>query len=92
MTGGFFGKWFVFVQLVEQDMIGVAVLGALMSVIALGYYLRVIVTMWMQPLNDASDANVAAPQALPASIATFVCALGVLAMGLLPGWFLGLLG
>ena len=92
MTGGFFGKWFVFVQLVEQDMIGVAVLGALMSVIALGYYLRVIVTMWMQPLDDASDANVAAPQALPASIATFVCALGVLAMGLLPGWFLGLLG
>lgn len=91
-TGGFMGKWFVFVQLVEQDMIGVAVLGALMSVVALGYYLRVIVAMWMQPLEDEAEANTPAPQALPASVATLVCAVGVLAMGLAPGWFLGLLG
>ena len=90
-TGGFFGKWFVFVQLVEQDMIGVAILGALMSVIALGYYLRVIVTMWMQPLDDESSAGQPAPQALPASVATLVCAVGVFAMGIMPGWFLGFL-
>lgn len=91
-TGGFFGKWFVFVELVNQDMKGVAILGALMSVIALGYYLRVIVAMWMQPLEDESTANTPAPQTLPASIATLVCVLGVLVMGLMPSLFLDLLG
>jgi NADH-quinone oxidoreductase subunit N len=90
-TGGFFGKWFVFSVLVKEGMYGVAILGALMSVIALGYYLRVIVTLWMEPLAEV-DAERRAPVTLPAGIATAVCALGVLVMGLLPGWFLGLLG
>ena len=90
-TGGFFGKWFVFAVLVREEMYGVAVLGALMSVIALGYYLRVIVTLWMEPLPEA-DAERRAPVTVPAGIATGVCALGVLVLGLMPGWFLGLLG
>src|SRR5262245_13880686 len=47
-TAGFLGKWFVFSVLVRADMILVAVLGALLSVVALGYYLRVIVVLYMQ--------------------------------------------
>jgi NADH-quinone oxidoreductase subunit N len=90
-TGGFFGKWFVFTVLVQQGMIGVAVLGALMSVVALGYYLRVIVVMWMEPLAEGEEDRVA-PVTLPAALATGLCAFGVLAMGLAPGWFLALLG
>ena len=90
-TGGFFGKWFVFTVLVNQGMIGVAVLGALMSVVALGYYLRVIVVMWMQPLAE-DQVDTVAPTTLPAAVATALCAFGVIAMGLAPGWFLALLG
>ena len=90
-TGGFFGKFMVFMVLVEQKMIAVAILGALLSVVALGYYLRIIVTMWMQPLAEG-EADRQAPSTLPASIVTGVCAAGVLFMGLMPGWFLGLLG
>src|SRR5262249_22541314 len=48
-TGGFLGKWFVFAVLVDAHLILVAVLGALLSVVALAYYLRVIVAMYMQP-------------------------------------------
>jgi len=90
-TGGFFGKWLVFTVLVQENMIGVAILGVLMSVVALGYYLRVIVAMWMEPLDEAEVDRVA-PQTLPAAVATALCAFGVLAMGLAPGWFIALLG
>jgi NADH-quinone oxidoreductase subunit N len=53
-TGGFLGKWFVFSVLVRADMILVAVLGALLSVVALGYFLRVLVALDMpQPLGES---------------------------------------
>jgi|FLOH01.1.fsa_nt_gi NADH-quinone oxidoreductase subunit N len=90
-TGGFMGKLYVFMLLVKQDMIAVAILGALLSVIALGYYLRIIVTMWMEPLGEGEEAKLA-PVTLPASIVTGLCVAGVLVMGLMPGWLLGLLG
>jgi NADH-quinone oxidoreductase subunit N len=90
-TGGFMGKLYVFMLLVKQEMIAVAILGALLSVIALGYYLRVIVTMWMVPLAEGDEGK-QAPATLPASVVTGACAFGVLALGCMPGWFLGLMG
>ena len=90
-TGGFLGKWFAFSVLVEADLIAVAVLGALLSVVALGYYLRVIVTLYMQP--PAEGAPRSAPGGTPsAALATALCVVLVLATGLLPALFLGPLG
>ena len=88
-TGGFLGKWLVFSTLVEAKLYGIAVLGALLSVVALGYYLRILVTLYMQP-QDESIAPPMAARPLTAGAATVACAVGVLAMGILPGWFLGL--
>jgi NADH-quinone oxidoreductase subunit N len=85
-TGGFLGKWFVFSVLVRADMILVAVLGALLSVVALGYYLRVIVALYMQqPIGESAP-----PLERPAvaGAATAACCVFVLLMGLMPGWFL----
>ena len=90
-TGGFLGKWFVFSVLWEADMIGIAILGVLLSVVALGYYLRVIVTMFMLPAGDEPPTPFAV-RPLTAGIATVLCAIFVLAMGLTPQWFLGLIG
>lgn len=89
-TGGFLGKWFVFSVLVRADLLLVAVLGALLSVVALGYYLRVIVVMYMQP----AEAGARAPETvrpLTAGVATLVCCAFVVAMGVAPGLFLGAL-
>jgi len=88
-TAGFLGKWFVFTVLVRADMILVAVLGALLSVVALGYYLRVIVVLYMH----APPEELEPPRAnrWTASLAGAVCAGFVLAMGLFPSVFLGLL-
>lgn len=87
-TGGFLGKWFVFSTLVQADMVPLAIAGALFSVIALGYYLRVIIALFMEPAPAG-----AAPTSMrmPAVIATGVCAALVLATGILPGIWLGLL-
>ena len=89
-TGGFLGKYLVFAVAVRAHMVPMAVLGVLLSVIALGYYLRIIVAMWMQPpLADAPQPSTHA-LVVPAAIATTVCAVLVLALGVLPGWFLAL--
>ncbi|MBK8978205.1 MAG: NADH-quinone oxidoreductase subunit N [Planctomycetes bacterium] len=94
LTGGFLGKYLVFYSAVRADMIGVAVIGVLLSVVALGYYLRVVVALYMQP-EPASLAGVAVPARrtlLPASFATGACAALVLLLGVLPRWFLTQIG
>ena len=89
-TGGFLGKWLVFSNLVSAELYGIAIAGALLSVVALGYYLRVIVALYMQPADDSRAAPYAA-RPLTAGLATVLCVAGVLLTGLAPGLFLGLL-
>jgi len=90
-TGGFLGKWFAFSVLVKSGMIWVAVLGVLMSVVALGYYLRVIVVMYMQEAPEGQPSPTTL-RPLTAGVATLCCCIFVLALGVAPGWFLNLLG
>ncbi len=85
-TGGFFGKYLIFLSVVRAEMYVVAVIGVLLSVIALGYYLRIIVAMYMQPEVEGRPAPA---ESRPVSAAmALVCAGMVLALGVLPGWFL----
>lgn len=90
LTGGFLGKWMVFSSLVRAGLIWPAVVGALLSVVAFGYYLRVVVAMYMQPASerDAATQVVAGASAAPAAIAAAVCAVFVVVMGVLPSLFL----
>jgi len=85
-TGGFLGKWFVFSVAVRADLVVLSILGVLLSVVALGYYLRVIVAMYMEPAPEDK-----APPMTQLDSATFVtafCAGMVLVLGVLPGAFL----
>ncbi|MGB9696716.1 MAG: NADH-quinone oxidoreductase subunit N [Ignavibacteria bacterium] len=43
---GFFGKYYLFYAAVKVDLIWLAVIAILMSVIAMYYYIRIIVLMW----------------------------------------------
>ena len=86
-TGGFLGKWFVFSVLVRADMIGVAILGAVLSVVALGYYLRVIVVLYMQESDGVADDDIVLSPA-GSGLATALCCAGVLLLGVAPQWFL----
>jgi NADH-quinone oxidoreductase subunit N len=86
-TGGFLGKWFVFSIAVRADMIGLAIIGILFSVVALGYYLRVVVAIYMEA-EPEGQAPPMTPR-LSAAIATGICVAMVLLLGLLPGLFIG---
>ena len=87
-TGGFLGKWFVFSALVRAGYVGTAVVGALLSVVALAYYLRVIVRMWMEePVGEPAPVARGTTHGLVLG----TCCAFVLALGLFPQWFLGLL-
>lgn len=85
-TGGFLGKYLVFSVAVRAEMIPAAVIGVLLSVVALGYYLRIVVAMYMQPEVEGRPVPA---EARPVSAAmALVCAVMVLVLGVLPGWFL----
>lgn len=85
-TGGFLGKYLVFSVAVRAGLVAAAVAGVLLSVVALGYYLRVIVAMYM---SDApAEATVPARRPWSSLLAATACAAIVLALGVLPGWLL----
>jgi NADH-quinone oxidoreductase subunit N len=86
LTGGFLGKYLIFAVAVRSGLVPAAVAGVLLSVVALGYYLRVVVAMYMQP-ESAPRTATANPRSLGILAAT-ACAALVLALGVLPGWFL----
>jgi NADH-quinone oxidoreductase subunit N len=89
-TGGFLGKYLVFSVAVRADMIPIAVIGVLLSVIALGYYLRVVVAMYMQPASEETKAVI--PSRYASLFAAAACAAMVILLGVLPGWFLSRMG
>ncbi len=61
-TVGFMGKFGVFIALIEQDIWWLAVVLVVMSIISAGYYLRVVIYMYMyEPEND-KNINLAMPE------------------------------
>ncbi len=52
-TAGFFGKFFVFEAAIKADLVWLALVGAVTSVVSAYYYLRIIWLMWF---NDPAPA------------------------------------
>jgi len=60
VTAGFFGKFYIFKATVNSNLIWLAILMAINSVIGAYYYLRVIVVMYMrEPSGEAEPAGTA---------------------------------
>lgn len=85
-TGGFLGKYMVFSVAVRAQMVPAAIIGILISVVALGYYLRIVIAMYMQP--EVEGRPVPSESRPLSSAMALVCAAMVLVLGVLPGWFL----
>ncbi|HTF91323.1 MAG TPA: proton-conducting transporter membrane subunit, partial [Planctomycetota bacterium] len=88
LTGGFLGKWFVFGVSYRAGFVAATVIGALISVVGMAYYLRVIVAMYMQAETKPAAVAHGQASALPMALATAVCVAFVIAMGVAPGYFL----
>lgn len=51
-AAGFFGKFFLFQAALEADLVALAIIGVLNSIVALYYYLMVIKIMWVDKSED----------------------------------------
>jgi NADH-quinone oxidoreductase subunit N len=79
-TAGFMGKYFLFLAAVDKGMIGLAVAGALNSVISLFYYFRIGRAMFMDEPAAESDFEPSLPVGLVLALSALVC----LVLGILP--------
>ena len=77
---GFIGKFLLFGAAVEGDMTWLAVVGALGSIVSLGYYLRVVGVMWLPPLEGEPRKVLRMPG--PVALATVTSGLAVIALAM----------
>ena len=90
LTGGFFGKFYIFKAALESHLIWLAVLGLLNSAVAAYYYLRILVMMYMHEPGEAAS-NVG-PLSPGLSAALILPAIGTLFLGIFPNWVLDFAG
>ena len=83
---GFMAKFYIFRGAVENGLLWLVVVAVLNSVISAYYYLRVVKVMWFG--EPASDEKV--PSSIALRVTMAVCALGVLVLGIVPGWAMDL--
>jgi NADH-quinone oxidoreductase subunit N len=82
LTGGFFGKFYVFKAAIDANLIWLAVLGLLNSAVAAYYYLRLVVVMYMhEPGASTEDLP---PLTAAVKAAVWGSALATLVLGMYP--------
>jgi NADH-quinone oxidoreductase subunit N len=80
-VAGFWAKLYVFWAAIESGMYGLVFLGAVLTVVALYYYLLVARRMYIDAPTQGTPVPI--PGLLGAAIA--ICILGVVGMGIYPG-------
>lgn len=79
LTGGFLGKWLVFGAAVQANLIPLAIIGVLTSVVSAFYYMRIVVNMFLRE-SDTPSQTPGLSQGVTLAIYTSVA--GVLVTGI----------
>jgi NADH-quinone oxidoreductase subunit N len=87
-TAGFFGKYYLFSLTIQKGYMFLAVIGILNSLVSVVYYLRTIITMYA----DAPDNDTPLEIPLTYKIVLAITTLTTLALGIVPGLLMKLLG
>ncbi len=82
-TGGFVAKFYLFRSAVEADLMGLAVIGLLNSVLGAFYYMKVVVTVTMRDSEGTTPVPAASPTLAYACVVFAI--VGTLILGLYPG-------
>jgi NADH-quinone oxidoreductase subunit N len=90
LTGGFFGKFYIFKAALESHLVWLTVLGLLNSAVAAYYYLRVLVMMYFRDPSEA--VNEAEPLTFGLRTALLLSAAATLFLGIFPNWVLDFAG
>lgn len=80
LTAGFIGKWYVFRVTLEANLLPLAIIGVLTSVVSAFYYVRIIVNMYLRE-GDGDKAEGATEYV---NWAIYVAFAGTVVMGILP--------
>lgn len=83
LTGGFFGKFYIFRAALQSNLVWLTVLGLLNSAVAAYYYLRLLVVMYMYEPGEV--ANTIEPLTPGLRAALILPAIGTILLGVLPG-------
>lgn len=78
---GFVGKFLLFGSAVDADMTWLAIVGAVGSMISLGYYLRVVTVTWAPEPEGGARKLLAVPG--PVGLATVASGLGVIVLAIM---------
>jgi NADH-quinone oxidoreductase subunit N len=81
ITGGFFAKFYVFSSALQQNLVGLVIIGVINSAIASYYYLRVIVFMYMREPQQEVPVT---PVPLGLGIALALSLAATIYLGILP--------
>lgn len=85
LTGGFFGKLYIFESAFAAHRTGLAIVAVLNSALAAYYYLRVVVYMYMHKPEEGGEGAMDAPQhTLAFSAVMLACVAAVLWLGIFP--------
>ena len=86
LTGGFFGKFYIFKAALDANLIWLTILGLLNSAVAAYYYLRIIVVMYMHEPGEATNSLPALSPGL--QTAAWAAAIATLVLGIFPSFAL----
>src|SRR5579871_211850 len=86
LTGGFFGKFYIFKAALDADLVWLTILGLLNSAVAAFYYLRILVVMYMKEPGASMDDLPTVGAAM--KVAVYASALGTLILGIFPSFVL----
>jgi NADH-quinone oxidoreductase subunit N len=85
-AAGFMAKFYIFSGAVKNGLLWLVIIAVINSVISAYYYLRVVKVMWLG--KPASAAKV--PSSIALRVALALSCLGVLIMGIIPGYIMKL--
>ena len=88
-TAGFIGKWYILLAAIDAGQRTLAALLVITSVLSAGYYLPVIMAMYMKP-ESSEQAHVDMRLGRLAGTAVGAAVAGLLVLGVLPGGLLDL--
>jgi NADH-quinone oxidoreductase subunit N len=81
-TAGFIAKWYIFNAAIQENLVSLAIIGVLTSVVSVFFYLRIVVMMYMSE-ESAPGHRPAVPAMAMAGLVVALAA--VFYLGILPG-------
>jgi NADH-quinone oxidoreductase subunit N len=81
-AAGFMAKFYIFNAAIQNGLLWLVIIAVINSVISAYYYLRVVKVMW---LGEAASAE-KVPSSGALRLALLLCCLGVLLLGIIPGY------